>query len=426
MVYRKCTTTMKLNISTINALKHEKKQYKVFDGGGLFLLVHPNGSKYWRLNYRYQGKQKTIALGVFGKGADHITLAKARQLAQEVKKLLAEGKDPSEEKKEQTAKTKGTNSFETIARQWIDSKSEQWTERHTKAVLKTLEQNIFPYIGTDPINTITSQKLLATLRRIEKRGSLEMLKKIRQRCNGIFVFAKISGLIESNPAEGISQVLKTHKANNHRSINLSELPELVNAINTFTLEPTTKTGLLIALYTFQRTNEIRFAQWHEFDFEAGKWSIPAARMKMKRDHVVPLSKQAIEALKSLQPITGHYPFVFASTHKPNTQPFSENAMLFALYRMGFNGRHTVHGCRHLASTTLNEMGFDSRWIEKQLSHEDKNTIRGTYNKAEYMPERTKMMQQWADFVDQADGSNIVPIGHKKTKQSADSNANTTM
>ncbi len=406
---------MKLNISTIKNAKASGKPKRLSDGKGLYLLVNPNGSKWWRLDYRINGKRKTLSMGVF----PDVGLADARAKMLEAKSLIAKGIDPSEQRQEKQAHQKGSNSFEIVSKEWIDTKTTEWTDKHTKAVITSLENNIYPHIGHIPINEITPMKMLEVLKHIESRGSLEMLKKTRQRCNAVFVHAKFKGLIDSNPAEGISQVLKKHTVKNYLSIKLKELPELVNAINTYPLEPTTKAGLLIALYTFQRTNEIRFARWNEIDFEQSLWTIPAERMKMKREHVVPLSKQAIQVLKDLKPLTGHYELVFASSHRPESQPMSENAMLYALYRMGFHSRMTVHGFRHLASTSLNEMGFDGRWVEKQLSHEDKNAVRGTYNKAQYLPERTKMMQEWADFVDRSDGTNIVPIGHKKNKQSAD-------
>ncbi len=400
---------MKLNISTIKNIKPSDKPKRLSDGKGLYLLVNPNGAKWWRLDYRINGKRKTLSMGVF----PDVGLADARTKAHEAKALIAKGIDPSIERQEAKAHEKGSNNFATIAKEWIDTRATEWTERHVKDVKTSLEKNIYPHLGHVSINEITPMQLLDVLKRIESRGSLEMLKKIRQRCNAIFVHAKFKGLIESNPAEGISQVLKKHQSKNYVSIKLKELPELVKAINTYPLEPTTKAGLLIALYTFQRTNEIRFARWDEIDFDAELWSIPTERMKMRREHLVPLSKQALQIFKDLQPLTAQYPFVFASAHKPMSQPMSENAMLYALYRMGFHGRMTVHGFRHLASTALNEMGFDGRWIEKQLSHEDKNSVRGTYNKALFIPERINMMQEWADFVDQSDGTNIVPIGHKK-------------
>lgn len=399
---------MKLNISTIRSAKPKAKPYKLSDGKGLFLLVNRNGSKWWRFSYRFNGKQKTLSMGVF----PDTGLAEARRKVNQARELLASDKDPAEKRKERKAKKKGADSFETIARQWLNTQSNEWSASHTKSVVVSLEQNIFPELGHEPIKDITPLRLLSVLRQIESRGALEMLKKIRQRCNAIFVYAKIHGLIESNPAEGLSQALQKHKPQNYNSISLKELPELINALNSYPLEPTTKAGLQLALYTFQRTNEIRGAQWHEFDLDAGLWTIPAERMKMKREHIVPLSKQVINILKDLHPITGHYPFVFASSHKPQTQPFSENAMLYALYRMGFHGRMTVHGFRHLASTTLNELGYDSRHVEKQLSHEDKNEVRGTYNKALYLPARIKMMQEWADFVDNAHTGKVIPINSK--------------
>lgn len=403
----------KLNINALNALKPKNKAYKVFDGGGLFLLVHPNGSKYWRLKYRIDGKEKTLSLGVYGSKPSEVSLKAARIKAQEAKAQIADGLDPSQAKQQEKKQSSGAYTFQAIAADWLDTRANEWTGSHIKSVTTSLEKNIYPHLGHVAINEISPVHLLDVLKRIESRGSLEMLKKIRQRCNAIFIHAKFKGLIDSNPAEGISRVLKKHKAKNHQNIKIKELPELVEAINNHPLEPTTKAGLLIALYTFQRTNEIRLAQWHEIDFEQKLWTIPAERMKMKREHVVPLSRQALQVLKDLQPLTGHYDFVFASSHRPQSQPMSNNAMLYALYRMGFHGRMTVHGFRHLASTCLNEMGFDGRWIEKQLSHEDKNTIRGTYNKAEHIHERTIMMQEWADFVDRADGSNIVSIGSVK-------------
>ena len=387
---------MKLNIGIINAIIHGEKQVKEFDGGGLFLLIHPNGSKYWRLNYRFNGKQKTIAIGVHGSKAGQVSLAQTRQKAQEYKKQISVGIDPSQKKKQDKFENK--NAFSVVAMEWIDQMSNKWSVGHAKDVQHNLQRDIFSFIGDEPINKITTQKLIQVLKKIEKRGALGVLKKLRQRCNNICIYAKVMGYIESNPAEGLELVLKSPVRKNFKSIKLKELPELVNAIRTSNMEETTRTGLILAMYTFQRTKEIRFAEWSEFDFEKSLWTIPADRMKMKREHYVPLSRQAIEALEALKSFTGHYPFVFASSHKPKKQPMSANAMLYALYRMEYKGRMTVHGFRHLASTTLNERGFDSRWIEKQLSHEDKNAVRGVYNKAEYLAERKDMMQTWADFI----------------------------
>ncbi len=390
----KMAISNKLNISAIKSAKAENKPYRLSDGKGLFLLVNPNGAKWWRFHYRFQNKQKTLSMGVF----PEVGLAKARDKISEARQLLADGMDPSEKRKE--SKSHSINNFKAVALKWIELKSNKWKDSHTAEVRRTLELNIFPFIGDKHIGSISTQEIIKVLKVVESRGSLEMLNKLRQRCNGVFVYAKVMGIIESNPVEGIEMVLKTPVRKNFNSIQPSELPELINAMKTAPMEPVTKVGLWIALYTFQRVNEIRFAEWSEFDFEKQLWTIPSERMKMKREHIVPLPNQAVKLFLELKPITGHSPYVFASSHKPQKQPFSENAMLFALYRMGFRGRMTVHGFRHLGSTTLNEMGYDSRYIEKQLSHEDRNTIRGAYNKAEYLSERVDMMQFWANFIDQ--------------------------
>lgn len=401
------TNIMKLTVTQIKALKPKDKQYKVSDGKGLNLFIHNNGSKYWRLSYRYEGKQKTLALGVF----PVVSLALAREKTLEAKKQLAQGKDPSELKKAMKA-PKNTNTFNSIAKEWFKTNSHKWSDKHSHNVWVSLEDNIFNHFGNKPIDKVTPMEIIDTLRLIENRGALEQLKKIRQRCNHIFIYAKVTGLINSNPCEGVETVLKSPTIKNYNSIQLKELPKLVKDIKSFDGEPTTKAGLEIALLTFLRTNEIRYATWDEIDFEKKLWVISAERMKMKRDHIVPMSNRVIEILKELQAITGQYEFIFASTHKPLIQPMSENAMLYALYRLGWHSKMTVHGFRHLASTCLNEMGYGSHLIEKQLSHENKNTIAGTYNKAEYLNERITMMNEWSSFVENSNGQ-IIPIHSKK-------------
>ncbi|MDJ1138745.1 tyrosine-type recombinase/integrase [Marinicella marina] len=404
----------KLDHKTIENLPIKDKPYKVHDSmtKGLFILVHTNGSKYFRINFTFESKQKTLALGVF----PNVSLIAARLEAAKIRSQLSENKNPSKERKKGKGKANNQNkhTFKKIALKWIELKSNEWKPDYTKDVLKSLEFNVFPYIGDKPINKIKPKKLTKVLEKIEKRGSYETLKKVRQRCNGIFIYAKVKQLIKSNPCEGQELVLKKHTSTeNFNSIDIKELPQLIEAIHTTAMELTTKTGLLLALYTFVRTSEIRFARWDEISFIDKQWLIPAERMKMNKDHIVPLSKQAIKALKDLHPITGHFPFVFASRSKPDTKPFSENAMLYALYRMGYRGKHTVHGFRHLATTILNELGFERRHIEKQMSHVIKNSTEKRYNRAEFIQDRTAMMQIYADYVDKSDGSNIVPIGHKK-------------
>ncbi len=402
---------MKLTNSEIKNIKPKDKILKLTDGKGLNLTVHPNGSKYWRLNYRFAGKQKTLALGVY----PFVTLAQARVKAFNAKSLLAQDIDPSEVKKKEKAIAKGTNSFKSIAQLWFDTKKRKWSQSHAKYVWKTLEDNIFKHIGNKSIETIKSLDVTKALKVIEKRGSLEQLSKIRQRCNNIFIYAKAKDLIESNPCEGLEIILKEHTAKNFNHIKITELPDLLNDIKALKGEPTTKAGLEVAIHTFLRSSEIRFLTWDDINFEDKILVIPKERMKMNREHIVPMSNKVMQVLKDLQKITGQYKFVFASSNKPQEKPMSENAMLYALYRMGWKGRTTVHGFRHLASTTLRELGFKRQVVEKQLSHEIKNRVESAYNKAEYLEERTKLMNEWSSFVENANGK-IIPIKSKQVSK----------
>jgi integrase len=398
---------MKLTNSQIKNIKPQEKILKLTDGKGLNLTVHPNGSKYWRLNYRFGGKQKTLALGIY----PFITLAQARVNAFKAKSLIAQGIDPSEVKKKEKEIAQGTNSFKNIAQLWFDTKKRKWSESHVKHVWKSLEDNIFKHLGNKSIGTIKSLDVTKALKVIEKRGSLEQLSKIRQRCNNIFIYAKAKDLIESNPVEGLEIILKEHTAKNFNHITIAELPDLLNDIKLLKGEPTTKAGLEIAIHTFLRSSEIRFLTWDDIKFDDKIFIIPKERMKMKRDHIVPMSKKVIQVLKDLQKITGQYKFVFASSNKPQEKPMSENAMLYALYRIGWKGRTTVHGFRHLASTTLRELGFKRQVVEKQLSHEIKNRVESAYNKAEYLEERTILMNEWSSFIENSNGK-IIPIKSK--------------
>ena len=402
----------KLDVETIKGHIATGTVKKYADGGGLNLVVNKSGSVHWRLSYRMYGKQKTITLGHY----PILTLAQARKKRDDLKAQIRQGKDPIRKK------DKG-NTFKDIAKQWFDTNLAitnnkglpKWSEKHAKRIWKSLEDNIFNHIGHYPINSIDSVKLTEVLKVIEARGSLEHLKKIRVRCSNIFVYARVKGLITINPAQDLETILQSPTPKNFNSIKLKDLPDLIKDIDGYDGEPTTKAGLKIALHTFLRTNEIRFATWDEIDFENKLWIIPADRMKMKRDHIVPMSKTVIDALKQLEPYTGQFDYIFASTHKPHKQPFSENAMLYALYRLEWRGQMTVHGFRHLASTTLNELGYDSRFIEKQLSHETKNKVAGTYNKAEFIEGRTQMMNDWSSFIENSNGQ-IIPINSKQAKK----------
>jgi len=406
----------KITDAYLKSLKPEAKVGKIPDNEvkGLYLLVNPNGSKYWRLFYSLNGKRSTYAVGVYSTGKTmKLGIAKARDIAREAHQLIAEGIDPVDHRRQQKAKTKETkNSFRNIAHQWIKlrQKNKGWKDSHAKDVWTSLESNVFEHIGDMSIDTITSDKMLEVLTIIDNRGATTILKKVRQRCNGIFLYAKYLKLIKSNPVEYSEHLLTTVPTSKSlTSISIEKLPELVETINTFPMLPTTRAGLLIALYTFLRTNEIRNIRWEFIDFDNATLTIPAQYMKMDREHIVPLSRQALEVFKDLQQHTGHYPFVFASYHKPNKQPMSSGAMISALYKMKYGGLHTVHGFRHLFSSEMYRLEeFSSLIIEHQLSHKDTNKIRGSYNKENYQDQCIEMMQYWAEHVNLPNPEKVEP------------------
>jgi len=380
----------------IKSLKPKEKNYKVGDGKGLYILVHKNGSKYWRLKYRFNGKEKTYSIGVY----PEVKLSEARFKTDSARLLIANGTDPSEAKKVKSAKANGLNTFRSMALEWHNKMSTEWKPSHSKEVLHSLEQNVFPYMGDLDVDDISPQTVLKVIKTIELRGALEIVQKTRQRCDAIFRYAIILGKASYNPAADLRGAFQNKKVRHFNALEKKDLPQFLQKLETYKGEITTIIGLKLAILTFARTNEIRFASWDEIDFDNKQWVIKAERMKMGRDHIVPLSKQALKLLYEIKQITGEYKYVFASYHKPNKQPISENAMLFALYRMGYKGKATVHGFRATASTILNEEGFSPDWIEKQLAHEQSNKVRAAYNRAEYLSQRTEMMQTWADTLDQ--------------------------
>jgi len=403
---------MALTDIQVKALQPKEKQYKVFDGGGLYVLVHPNGSKYWRLKYRFNGIENVYSIGIY----PDIKLPKARQQREIVKAKIVNNINPTTDKQIQGDKEAGKHSFEAMAKEWHDIKKRKWSERHAKDVLHSLEKDIFPHIGRKDIKEITRTDIIKVLERIEARGALIILSKLKQRSSAIFNYAisKEIGL-ENNPVTNFGDRFETNQVKHFNRLDKKDLPEFLNKLDNYQGEITTIMGLKIALLTFARTDEIRFAPWSEIDFNNNLWTIPAQRMKMKRDHIIPLSRQAVAILKELHKFTGEYKYIFASYHKPHKQPMSENAMLFGLYRMGYKGKATVHGMRATASTILNSEGVNSDWIEKQLAHEHSDKIRATYNHADYLPERRKMMQSWANLLDSLKAGNVVPIDINQNK-----------
>ncbi|WP_455871959.1 tyrosine-type recombinase/integrase [Serratia proteamaculans] len=379
----------------IRRSKPQEKPYTLNDGQGLSLLINTDGSKGWRFRYRYAGKAKLMSFGTY----PLITLAEAREKRGEARKQVANGIDPVAEKKAQklAQKLSVENSFEAISREWHTNKADRWTLAYREEIMRTFEQDVFPYIGQRPIAEIKPLELLEVLRRIEKRGALEKTRKVRQRCGEVFRYAIITGRAEYNPAPDLASALAVPKKKHHPFLSAEELPYFVKDLEGYTGSIITKNAAKIVMLTGVRTQEMRFATWEEIDFERAIWEIPAARMKMRRPHIVPLSTQVVELFKQLQPITGHYPYIFIGRNN-RRKPISKESVNQVIELLGYKGRATGHGFRHTMSTILHEQGFDSAWIEMQLAHVDKNGIRGTYNHAQYLEKRRDMLQWYSDII----------------------------
>lgn len=387
---------MKLTDSKCKNAKSKEKQYKLSDGKNLYLLIKPNGGKYWRYKYYVGKKEKLLSFGVY----PAVTLKEARLKREEAEKQKADGIDPSQQKQidKLTKNLNSENSFEHIAREWHETKKESWTERHANYVLRRLEADIFPAIGFKLINEIVAPELLAALKAIENRGAVDIAKRALQTTGQIFRYAVATGRAERDISVDLRGVLKTRKQKNLTRLEEKELPEFIGRLEAYDGELQTKLGLKLIILTMVRTVELRGARWEEIDLERKEWHIPAERMKMREKHIVPLSKQALEILEQLKEINGHREHVFPNTKNPKTY-ISENTLLYAMYRMGYHSRATVHGFRGTASTILNEHGFNSDHIERQLAHAPRNKVRAAYNHAQYLRERTRMMQWWADYLD---------------------------
>jgi integrase len=421
---------MGLTDTWLRAARGVEKPYKKSDGGGLYILVQADGKRYWRMAYRFAGKQKTLALGSY----PLISLKEARDARDAAKKKLLEGIDPSAARKAEKATIAAAdeNRFETIAREWHDWKKRSLTDRYAGQVLDRLEDNVFPEIGHLPIDAIEPPTILAMLQKIEERGAITMAKRVKEHCSQIFRYAIVKSKAKRDPCADLRGALRPNPpVRHHQIVRFNELPQLLRDIDNYNHigEELTKLALQLASLTLLRTSELRKGQWPEIgDLDAKEllWCVPDPQMKMKgRDgHLVPLSRQAVAVLRELHKLTGYGKFMFPG-EKPGAC-MSNNTMLFALYRMGYRSRQTVHGFRRIASTILNEAGFRPDAIEKQLAHEEENKVRGAYNAAEYLAERREMLQWYADYLDairvgkpaperagavfiRLDGNNVIPI-----------------
>lgn len=390
---------MTLNHSAIEALKPRASAYSTSDGRGLSLSVQPSGAKWWRFRYNFEGKPKLLSLGVY----PDVSLAQARKRCEDARKLVADGVDPSAKRKSDKGlkNVMAFHSFEKIAMQWWDHWQSTHNQRYTNSVKSRLEKNVFPFLGALPINEITAKHIADCVKLIGVRGATDIAKRAKETIGQIFRFAIANGFAERNPAKdfAISDVVKLKPVKNMARVDESELPDLLRAIEAYDGKAITRIATKLMLITFVRTGTLIGTPWSEIDFEANLWRISKERMKTKTPHLVPLPSQAIELLRTLKTITGDYVYLFPSAIGSKSPFMSNNTILKALERMGYRGRQTGHGFRGVASTILHEKGYDHQHIEIQLAHAQRSAVSAAYNHALYLSQRTKMMDDWANHLD---------------------------
>ncbi len=379
-----------LTDTKLRAIKPSDRAQKLSDGGGLYLHVAPNGGRYWRYNYRFGRKQKTLALGVY----PDVSIAKARTRHQEARQQLADGIDPSADKRS-SGKT-----FEQVARDWHAHWKAGRSPAYAAYVLTRLEADIFPEFGKEPIGAVASSAFREAVQKVQGRGAIEIAKRLLQNCGQIMRYAVANDLAPHNPVADIkpADVLKRRRRRNYPRVGQKELPALLRAIDGYIGTEHTCLALQLMALTFVRTTELIGARWDEFDIPNARWDIPPGRMKMKTPHIVPLSRQALAIVARLKEISFDRDLVFPGDIDP-AKPMSNNTILFALYRLGYRGKMTGHGFRGVASTILHEQGWPHEHIELQLAHEERDETSSAYNHALYLKPRTEMMQAWADHLD---------------------------
>lgn len=402
-----------LTDTKIKNAKAREKSYRLTDGLGLHLLVHKNGSKLWQVRYRYENLEKTASLGPY----PLVSLAEARVKRDELKKLLLEGKNPAQVKRlEETQKhAEAASKFQAVSEQWYSQWSKVRSPRHAGYVKRRLESDVFPDIGELPISALRPLDVVRIVKKIDARGATDIAKRAFQMIGAICRYAVAHGMIERDPTQDVrpSDILVAKRPTNYARIDASELPDLMHAIEGYSGASTTRLSLRLLALTFVRTSELIAARWDEIHFEEANWRIPAERMKMRSPHVVPLSRQALEALRTLHLLTGHSKLLFPG-ERDRARPMSNNTILKALERLGFKGRMTGHGFRGLASTILHEHGFEHAHIEAQLAHQERDRVSASYNHAQYLRQRAEMMQWWADRLDAALGRNVVPMSGRRS------------
>jgi integrase len=403
---------MALSDTKIRNTKPKARQYKLSDGGGLFLLVASSGGKWWRFSYRFDGKQKTLSMGVY----PDVSLSQARERRDAARKQVADGIDPGQARKAlKAAKVQDENTFEVVAREWFGKFSVNWAPSHAGKIKTRLEKDLFPYIGERPIIDIKAPELLMVLRRIESRGAIDTAHRARTNCGQIFRYAVATGRAERDPAADLRGALPPTKEKHLPAITDPEKAAgLLRAIDGYQGSFVTRCALKLAPLVFVRPGELRQMEWAEIDLEAAEWNIPAKKMKMGEPHLVPLSKQAVDILREIQPLTGAGRYVFPSP-RTSKRPMSDNCILSALRRMGFEkSEMTGHGFRAMARTILDEvLHIRPDYIEHQLAHAVRDPNGRAYNRTAHLQERRKMMQTWADYLDYLKaGAKVIPLKRK--------------
>ncbi|HCF8147853.1 TPA: tyrosine-type recombinase/integrase [Klebsiella pneumoniae] len=411
---------MALTDIKVRTTKPSDKPFKLTDGQGMHLLINPNGSKYWRLQYRFGGKQKVLALGVY----PMVSLGEARRKRDEAKKLVSDGIDPSEKKKADKIEQSEALTFEAVARDWHTACKRKWSDSHSERVLKSLEDNLFSSIGQRKIAELKTKDLLVPVKTVAASGRLEVAARLQQRTTAIMRYAVQNGLIDYNPAQEMSGAIAAAKRTHRPALPFDRFSELLERIESFKGRKLTKLAVKLTLLIFIRSSELRFARWSEIDFVNAMWTIPGEReplpgvkhshrgSKMKTPHLVPLSRQALELLKAIREISGECDLVFIGDHDFR-KPMSENTVNKALRSMGYDTTVEVcgHGFRAMACSALIESGKWSRdAVERQMSHQERNSVRAAYiHKAEHLDERRLMLQWWADYLDETTKRRIAPF-----------------
>lgn len=388
---------MPLSEMAVRNAKPKERPYKLYDERGLFLLVNPNGSRWWRWKYRYANREKLLSLGTY----PDVSLKKARDRRDEARAQLVDDLDPAQVRRAaKTAAAAEQETFATVAQEWLQRRSNAWAPGHEAKIRRRLEVDVLPAIGQLPIVAVTAPEVLKVAKRIESRGAIETAHRAVQNVGQVMRFAIATGRAVSDPTPALRGALTPVREKHHASITDSKaVGALLRAIDGYSGSYITRAALRLAPLVFVRPGELRKAEWSEFDLDGAEWRIPAERMKMRQAHIVPLSTQAVQILNELRLFTGKFDYVFPGV-RSRRRPMSENTVNAALRRLGYTkDQMTGHGFRSMASTLLNEQGWHHDAIERQLAHQERNSIRAAYNFAEHLPERRKMMQAWADYLD---------------------------